>query len=34
MFADAENHLFAMAIVMDISRLARNTVDLSQSARN
>ena len=33
MLADAEKGLFAMVVVKDISRFARNTVDLLQSVR-
>ena len=33
MMADAERGLFEMLVVKDISRLARNTVDLLQSVR-
>ena len=33
MMADAERGLFQMLVVKDISRLARNTVDLLQSVR-
>lgn len=33
MMADAEHHLFDMVVVKDISRFARNTVDLLQSVR-
>lgn len=34
MLADGENDLFDMVVVKAISHLARNTVDLRQSARN
>ena len=33
MMADAEHHLFDMVVVKDISRFARNTVDLLQNIR-
>ena len=33
MMADAEHHLFDMVVVKDISRFARNTVDLLQNVR-
>ena len=33
MMADAEHHLFEMVVVKDISRFARNTVDLLQNIR-
>ena len=33
MMADAEHHLFDIVVVKDISRFARNTVDLLQSVR-